>query len=364
MTGCGVETAAIDSLPEAAEAPRAGSTAVPATTRSTAAPMPPTGSTATPATTRSTTPATSAGLRRQWPRRALRALPAGRLRRLHTISGHDRLYGGDGNDTLVGDRHLTYRHAYDGGDDLLDGGTGHDRLDGGAGNDRLLGGCRRRSDRGRSGRRPAGGRGWQRHPHRRRRRDILDYSASGARVTVNLARGAASATCPRRQGRRLRGGHRLRTRRPDHRQFGQGRQCAQHRDSRRQRQRRSPGGEGDDRLIGGSGDDTLWDGDGDGEGDDTLIGGDGHDRLHGSSGEDFLRGDDGNDRLEAATTMTVCWAVQAATRLDGGEGWDTLDYRGLEHGGDGQPCHRDRIWRTCPGRSGQRLRARHRLRAW
>ncbi|MBM6596402.1 peroxidase family protein [Microvirga pudoricolor] len=49
--------------------------------------------------------------------------------RLHGHDGHDKLWGGSGNDRLKGGQ----------GDDRLSGGQGNDRLDGGAGDDRMAG---------------------------------------------------------------------------------------------------------------------------------------------------------------------------------------------------------------------------------
>ena len=86
------------------------------------------------------------------------------------------------------------------------------------------------------------------------------------------------------------------------------------------------GGEGNDRLWGGGGND-LHRGDGGNDlahghtGDDTLEGGAGNDTLAGQAGNDELRGDAGNDRL---------WGGGGDDTLDGGESNDLL----VSHAGD------------------------------
>jgi len=73
--------------------------------------------------------------------------------------GNDTLEGGDGDDTLYGEA----------GNDLLTGGAGDDYLSGGDGDDTFVGGAGNDTFQGNAG------------------LDVLDYSASGAGVTVDLS---------------------------------------------------------------------------------------------------------------------------------------------------------------------------------
>lgn len=81
------------------------------------------------------------------------------------------------------------------------------------------------------------------------------------------------------------------------------------------------GGADDDLLRGGFGDDSLA---GD-NGDDILDGGAGNDTLAGEAGLDELRGGDGDDLLVAGTDG-------AGDLLDGGNGFDLVDFRAVTLG--------------------------------
>jgi serralysin len=145
-----------------------------------------------------------------------------------TLVGIERIIGSNYNDRITGDAGDNDLRGHS-GNDVLAGMAGADRLDGGSGTD------------------------W------------ADYSASNARVKINLGDGAAEA-----------GGH----------------------------------AEGDtllniERVLGSSFNDLIR---GDG-GSNYLAGGEGVDRLYGGSGNDYLRGDEGAD-----------W-------LDGGSGWDLAFYQ-------------------------------------
>ncbi|WP_343525506.1 cadherin domain-containing protein [Sphingomonas sp.] len=155
-----------------------------------------------------------------------------------TITGNgaaNMLTGGAGNDTLDGGA----------GNDVLDGGTGDDVLRGGAGADVLRGGD-----------------GF----------DTIDYSTSGAAVTIDLQSGAAS------------------------------------------------GGDatGDtfssiERVVGSAYDDSLSAA----AAGSTLDGNAGSDVLRGNTGSDVLRGGEGDDVLVGSVGADV---------MDGGSGVDTADY--------------------------------------
>ena len=75
------------------------------------------------------------------------------------------------------------------------------------------------------------------------------------------------------------------------------------------------GGNGADTLTGGAGDDTISGG----NGDDVIHGGGGNDTLSGGYGADQIFGDAGNDTILADPGLQ-------ADVIDGGEGFDTLDF--------------------------------------
>jgi len=71
----------------------------------------------------------------------------------------------------------------------------------------------------------------------------------------------------------------------------------------------------------------------DGQGDDVLIGGGGGDTLVGRhGGKDTLRGADGDDRIHVGATFTGDVFV-GGDRVDGGAGYDVLQYQGPSNGG-------------------------------
>lgn len=88
---------------------------------------------------------------------------------------------------------------------------------------------------------------------------------------------------------------------------------------------RIDGGEEDDKLYGEAGSDTLIGGEGNdyldgGAGDNVLLGGGGADQLVDGAGADIFDGGDGNDTIMAGSADGV------TDTIDGGLGWDTLDY--------------------------------------
>jgi Ca2+-binding RTX toxin-like protein len=182
------------------------------------------------------------------------------------------VYGNAGADSITGGS----------GADLLDGGSGNDVLDSGAGNDTLVGGAGADTMYGGTG------------------LDVVDYSASGAAVSVNLASGVMS------------GGD------------AQG-----------------DAGWGLDGIIGSAHDDTLTGADGEstvpgdlfttwisaGAGNDLVYGGGGSDSLFGDAGNDTLYGGTGNDSLSggADADRFLIAAGDGTDTIDGGETGSDLD---------------------------------------
>ncbi|MDP3960931.1 MAG: Hint domain-containing protein [Pseudorhodobacter sp.] len=173
---------------------------------------------------------------------------------INGTAGDDTLTGTSGQDTING---------FD-GNDLLSGGAGDDRLYGGNGNDTLIGGAGADRLYGDAG------------------LDTVDYSASGAAVTVNLGSGARGIGGDAEQDRYY-------------------------------AIENITGSADDDSLTGNAGDNVLAGG----AGDDTLTGGDGNDLLSGGTGDDRLYGGNGNDTLIGGA---------GKDRLYGDAGLDTVDY--------------------------------------
>ena len=184
--------------------------------------------------------------------------------RIEGGAGNDRLEGELGDDTLVGEA----------GDDHLHGGAGADRLEGGEGDDRAAGGAGADTF--------AGGPGL----------DTLDYGASGAGVTVNLATGTGSGGDA--EGDTFSGFEGV------------------------------IGSTLGDSLSGNDESNTLEGG----GGDDTLQGGDGRDTLRGGDGDDSLVGDGyragGSDLLEGGAGNDTLYSYAGDDTLIGGEGDDLL----------------------------------------
>lgn len=226
-------------------------------------------------------------------------------------AGADTLYGQEGDDTLLGQ----------GGNDSLIGGSGDDSLDGGNLADTLIGGDGNDTLAGGAGADSlSGGAGM----------DFLDYTQSGAGVSIDLGTNTAS------------GGH------------ATGDILAGGLDG-------IYGSEWDDTLTGydgqgpdwtnvfyGNGGNDLIDGAG---GDDSLYGGSGADTIIGGTGADLIDGGTGNDHLLVGAGDTATGgagddifildpdALGGGTiTIDGGEteepGGDTLDFGGLIDWGD------------------------------
>jgi Ca2+-binding RTX toxin-like protein len=194
-----------------------------------------------------------------------------------------RMFGGDGNDRLVGDGSGNRLYG-DSGDDLLYGGDGPDLLYGGPGNDTMYGGPGTDHFFAESTLDGAdvlhGGPG----------EDLASYAARSAAVHVTLG-GDAADDGAAGEGDSIdldvedvTGGA------GDDVLVGSG------------KRNRLNGGAGDDEVYGGAGDDVLDGGDGDDQvfgedGDDGVFGENGADVLDGGDGADFLSGWAGNDLI-------------------------------------------------------------------
>jgi Ca2+-binding RTX toxin-like protein len=186
------------------------------------------------------------------------------------VAGDDTLRGGDGDDIIFGeggDDSLTG----DAGDDLLSGGEGTNILRGGDGDDTFVGGAGADSFEG--------GRGL----------DVIDYSASGAAVNVDLSTSTLSGG-DADNDTILSGVDGVIGSDHDDTLIGFDGQGTAEPDVFTNF---LDGGAGDDTIDGRGGDDTLIGGTGNdsilgGGGNDTILGGDGRDTVDGGPGDDFI----------------------------------------------------------------------------
>ena len=202
------------------------------------------------------------------------------------VSGNDQLYGGDGNDVAFGE----------GGNDLLSGGAGNNALYGGAGDDVFIGGAGSDTFTGGTD------------------QDNLDYTNSGAAVSINLTTSV------------LTGGDAAN----DHIVSGiDGVYGSAFNDTLVGFDQQGTGAgdiftnqfygaggndnisglAGNDQLYGGADQDTIYGGTGDdtvdgGTGNDSLSGDAGNDLIAGGDGRDLVYGGDGNDVIDSSTGLT------------------------------------------------------------
>ena len=223
----------------------------------------------------------------------------------HLVGGsdYDDLHGGDGNDTLDGRDDEDTLSGGD-GDDTLKGGDADDDLAGDGGNDSLVGGAGGDRLRGGSGSDVyefgiAGGRevdliSEQAEPGV----DTLDFSRIGAsaRLTVNLSVAGVGALSARHTNRDLR--------------FN-GTTAFEN----------VIGSPGDDQIEGNGADNRLA---GLG-GNDSLTGGNGNDDLSGGIGNDVISGEGGNDTLDGGAGNDSLFGGAGTDILVGGAGADTID---------------------------------------
>ena len=216
------------------------------------------------------------------------------------LIGIENLTGSAVNDTLTGNSGAN-RLTGGTGNDFLSGESGDDTLAGGAGADTLYGG---------------------------EDMDFLDYSASGAAVSINLATGATSGGDA--AGDVLAGVDGIYGTAFNDTLIGFDNQGlvgdvywneiygAAGNDS-------ISLGDGEDFGYGGADNDTVLGG----GGDDVVEGGDGNDSLQGGTGTDTLAGDAGRDTLDAGDGNDLAGGGAGDDLIFGGAGNDTLD------GGDG-----------------------------
>ena len=205
-------------------------------------------------------------------------------------SGNDQLFGGAGNDTLLGKA----------GNDLLFGGDGNDTLIGGTGNDQMFG--------------QAGNDLMIWNPGEGT--DLMEGGDGNDTAEVNGGNGAETFTITPN-------GTRVRFDRvspaPFSLDIGTTENLVLH------------AGGGDDTITAGNGLAGLinltLDG---GDGNDTITGGDGNDVLIGGAGNDVVIGGRGNDNAQLGSgDDTFVWNPgDGSDTVDGGDGTDTLVFNG------------------------------------
>ncbi|MGV8986755.1 MAG: Hint domain-containing protein [Cypionkella sp.] len=227
------------------------------------------------------------------------------------VGYNDLIYGGAGNDVLFGE----------GGNDTLVGGTGNNELYGGTGDDRFVGGAGSDTFYGGAG------------------QDNLDYSASGAGVTVNLNTGVLSGgdAANDHVGSGIDGAYGS--------NFadsltGFDQQGTDASDTYTNQFYGNGGNDtisgmgGNDQLYGGNDQDLIYGGSGDDTvsgdaGNDTLYGGAGNDLVYGGTGNDLMYGGDGNDQMDGGAGNDTMFGDAGNDHMYGGDGNDQM------YGGDG-----------------------------
>jgi Ca2+-binding RTX toxin-like protein len=182
------------------------------------------------------------------------------------------IYGGDGDDTLIGGSNDDHLYGQDGDDDLI-GNLGADYLDGGAGSDGIVG------DMGTI------------------ERELV--SGGGMGMLLATQNGKLEAYVDRPGA------------------------------IRRKVTLTNPSEGGDDTLVGGTGDDYLHGGAGDdsldgGDGVDALFGDDGNDALSGGAGDDHLYGGAGDDVLDGGAGADIAYGGAGQDRLIADSSGDRL----------------------------------------
>jgi Ca2+-binding RTX toxin-like protein len=235
-------------------------------------------------------------------------------------TGDDTLRGGDGNDSLLGGDGIDQLFG-DAGDDTLDGGNGADQIEGGDGNDALRGGTGTFNDSlfGGAGNDTLFGDAGADVLNGGQGMDFVDYSASGAGVTVDLAAGTGAGGDA--AGDTLTGVDGLFGSAFDDVLLGfDGFSTAPS----------DPytnifyGGLGNDYLDGRDGDDILYGG----ADNDTILGGGGADLVDGGTGNDLLFGGDGADTLLGGAGNDTLGGGAGADLLDGGDDQDQFTATG------------------------------------
>ncbi len=204
---------------------------------------------------------------------------------IHAGAGNDTILAGNGNDEVLAGT----------GDDLIDGGAGNDSLRGEAGDDTFVGGAGNDTFSGGTG------------------LDMVDYSASGAAVNVNLT--TNGATGGDATGDVLQSGI-------------DGIFGSDFNDTLVgfDNQGTEPGdtftnvfygNDGDDLIEGRGGDDSLYGG----ADNDTIFGGSGDDEITGDAGADTIYGDNGGDvPSTAGQALDVDWGKMSSSGCTNADG--------------------------------------------
>jgi Ca2+-binding RTX toxin-like protein len=184
------------------------------------------------------------------------------------------LYGGDGNDTLVGSANANDFLFGGDGDDEIAGIGGNNLIYGGDGNDLIFGGIGNNTIYGGNGDDTIYG-------------DEADWSILDGNDVIYGGPGNDTI-------------------------FGGGGEDVLR------------GGDGDDLVFGGSGDDTIYGG----SGDDELHGDGGNDLIHGDSGENTIYGGLGDDRLFGGVDSDTIYGGDGDDWIDAGGGVGNFLYGG------------------------------------
>ena len=267
-----------------------------------------------------------------------------------TLTGIDNamnmLFGGDGNDVLIGRAHRDHlfgQHGNDtlhgnGGDDVLSGGDGDDLLQGGTGSDLLTGG------RGADSFVFADGGDDVVTDYRREQGDTLtlagrlwsdaELAATGQLIDSDGDGAADDLAITWEQGRVVlmnygiirRDGIVHGTARDDLIEVGW---TDAERDKLNWTGGQIDAGEGNDTVTGSMSDDTILGGAGSDAltgraGRDVVNGGTENDTITGDTGDDMLIGGDGNDSIHGGADQDVLYGDAGNDSLDGGDGNDTL----------------------------------------
>ncbi|KJS41260.1 MAG: hypothetical protein VR71_06125 [Roseovarius sp. BRH_c41] len=212
-------------------------------------------------------------------------------------AGNDTVRAGAGNDTVYGED----------GNDLLDGGAGNDLLQGGNGNDTLIGGAGADT--------MIGGVGL----------DIVDYSTSGAAVTVDLA--AGTATGGDATGDVINQGiDGIIGSAYDDTLIGSDASSTSGTDIYTTY---IDGGAGNDFIDGRNGGDSLLGG----TGSDTILGGGGNDLIDGGADGDWLDGGDGTDTIFGGAGDDTILVAGDNDSIFGGDGADLIHATALNLSG-------------------------------
>ena len=243
-------------------------------------------------------------------------------------AGHDKLYGESGNDTLIGGEGNDKLYG-ERSNDILDGGTGNDYLNGDEENDTYI---YRRGD-GSDVIQEDDIKGDDTDILRLEdlnKEDIADIIKSGNHLTIKFKDTDTVS------GDQIRFNDWFRThsdnkynKKIEGIEFADGSKWTT---ASIESRINLYGGEGNDTIIGSSGSNKIYAYEGNdtvnaGRGNDTVYGGAGHDKLYGESGNDTLIGGEGNDKLYGERSNDILDGGTGNDYLNGDEENDTYIYR-------------------------------------